>query len=59
MTRHLFKSYMALMTFKSIFIMVFVSKLTFKKWLPLIRKLIKFYFKTLGYLGILLKRFNR
>jgi hypothetical protein len=46
---------MALLTFESIFIMVFVNKLTFKKCLLLIRKLINFYFKTLGYLGILLK----
>jgi hypothetical protein len=55
MTWHLFKNYMALLTFESIFIMVFVNKLTFKKCLLLIRKLINFYFKTLGYLGILLK----
>jgi hypothetical protein len=35
---------MALLTFELIFIMVFVSKLTFKKCPPLIRKLINFIF---------------
>jgi hypothetical protein len=44
MTWHFFKSYMALLTFKSIFIMVFVNKLIFKKCPPLIRKLINFLF---------------